>query len=205
MNAATHYLVTAAGTAEVLDRKSRFLTELQTVADETAVRRCLAELRRQHPKATHHVFAWRLLDAATERIRHRFDDDGEPGGTAGRPVLQQLEAHDLVDALCVVVRYFGGIKLGAGGLVRAYSRSAAAAIAAAAIAPLVRYARVRVRVPFDQLSVVEALIAREALQVVGRTFAPEPEFLLAVPAADLGELRRKVREATAGRGVLGEE
>ena len=106
------------------DRGSRFLAFAFPVAGEPEFEERLLALRQRHPKARHHCWAWRLRD------RHRFSDDGEPGGTAGRPILQALEAAELVDAACVVVRWFGGVKLGTGGLVRAYGGAAARAVQA---------------------------------------------------------------------------
>ncbi|MBD3236404.1 MAG: hypothetical protein GF330_06860 [Candidatus Eisenbacteria bacterium] len=199
------HVVTETGTAEIVDRKSRFCATLWAVEDERAVARRLDTIRAEHPKATHHVYAWRLRASDGDPIAQRCHDDGEPGGTAGRPVLQQLEAHGLVNALCVVVRYFGGVKLGAGGLVRAYARTAGAAIAAATLELRVPLARMRLRVAFDQVSAVEAAIARAGFAVLERSFEPEPVWRIELPRSELAGARRQLREATAGRIEFTEE
>ena len=94
---------------------SRHIGTAAPVASEDEARGFVDDVRREMPKATHHAFAWRLSPDGTEQ---RCSDDGEPGGTAGRPILRQLEAFDLLDACVVVTRFFGGVKLGAGGLAR---------------------------------------------------------------------------------------
>jgi len=107
------------------DRGSRFLAFAFGVREESTLRERLAGLRKLHPKARHHCWAWRAGDA------HRFQDDGEPGGTAGRPIFQAIEASGLDRVGVVVVRYFGGVKLGTGGLARAYGSAARRALEAA--------------------------------------------------------------------------
>ncbi|MFQ5748645.1 MAG: IMPACT family protein [Planctomycetota bacterium] len=107
------------------DRGSRFLAFAFEVEDEGSFQKELAALRALHPKARHHCWAWRLGEA------HRFQDDGEPGGTAGRPIFQAIQASGLDRIGIVVVRYFGGVKLGTGGLARAYGTAATRALEAA--------------------------------------------------------------------------
>lgn len=113
------------GYGEYEDRGSRFLAWVFHAPDEAAFQQRLEELKIEHPKARHHCWAWRIGGA------YRFSDDGEPGGTAGRPMLQVLEGSGLHDLAGISVRYFGGVKLGTGGLARAYSGSTARALAEA--------------------------------------------------------------------------
>lgn len=141
------------GFGESEDRGSRFLAWVFPVQNEEEFQARLAALRAEHPKARHHCWAWRLLDA------YRFSDDGEPGGTAGRPLLQALEAARLEQAAVICVRYFGGVKLGTGGLVRAYSLAAAAAAAAAGRARIVRLEAVPLRLAFAQLGLRDEIAA----------------------------------------------
>jgi putative IMPACT (imprinted ancient) family translation regulator len=194
--------ITAPGRAESLVRRSRFIGMALAATDAGEIAGHLAAARAEFPKASHCVFAWRLLDEPSGRVSHRHDDDGEPGGTAGRPVLQVLENHDLVDALALVIRFFGGIKLGAGGLVRAYSAAAAAAVAEAALAPLERRIGLEIRVAFPLLSGVEGWIAREGFAVPARGFDPEPWLRIALPRVRLEECEEALRRLTAGRVLL---
>lgn len=119
------FTLSAPGAGEFKDRGSRFLAyAYPAVTEEEALHR-LEALRKEHFKARHHCFAWRLgLDGQ----RFRANDDGEPSGTAGRPILGQIDAAGLTDVVVVVVRYFGGTLLGASGLIHAYRESAAEAL-----------------------------------------------------------------------------
>ncbi|MFH1145067.1 MAG: YigZ family protein, partial [Candidatus Eisenbacteria bacterium] len=158
----------------------------------------LQESRAAHPKATHHVWAWRLLDRGSG-ILERCDDDGEPGGTAGRPTLQVLQARAIVGAAVVTVRYFGGIKLGAGGLVRAYGAAANAALSDAHVREHIPLLRLRIKLPFPLLGSVESALGREGAVVIGRRFDPEPELLCEVPRGRVKALGDLLGELGAGR------
>ncbi len=119
------FTLSAPGTGEFKDRGSRFIAYTYPVISEEEALRHLDILRKEHFKARHHCFAWRLgLDGQ----RFRANDDGEPSGTAGRPILGQIDAAGLTDVVVVVVRYFGGTLLGASGLIHAYRESAAEAL-----------------------------------------------------------------------------
>jgi uncharacterized YigZ family protein len=123
---------TIAAPAEGLfkDRGSRFLAFAFPVTTEDEIKIHLERLRKEHFGANHHCYAWRL---GADKQRFRANDDGEPSGTAGRPILGQLQSFDLTNVAVIVVRYFGGTLLGAGGLVQAYKQSAAEALKAATI------------------------------------------------------------------------
>ena len=104
-------------TNEIIINKSRFIAKLIKINNEAEVKEKIAYLKNEYKDATHYCYAY-----ITANIK-RFNDDGEPGGTAGMPILNVLENNDLTNILAVVIRYFGGIKLGAGGLVRAYTKA----------------------------------------------------------------------------------
>lgn len=109
------------GTAELEIKKSRFLCSIAQVTDETEARQFIANVAQQNPKANHNCYAYMIGD---DNHIQRESDDGEPSGTAGVPILNVLQQENLHNLVAVVTRYFGGIKLGAGGLIRAYSNSA---------------------------------------------------------------------------------
>ncbi len=111
-------------------RKSRFICSLRRVATEPEARIAIDEVRKRHWDANHHCTAWRI--GAGGRLQ-RSNDDGEPAGTAGTPMLDVLTHRDVTDTLAIVTRYFGGTRLGVGGLIRAYGSAVSAAIAAAGI------------------------------------------------------------------------
>ena len=121
------YLVpTGYGEAEFIEKKSRFIGHVWCVESEEEALSRIQEMKKQHYDASHNCWAYVLRDGAM-----RFSDDGEPGGTAGNPMMQVLQREQLYNVVCVVTRYFGGILLGAGGLVRAYTKGAKIAIDAA--------------------------------------------------------------------------
>jgi len=143
--------IAAPATSELLIKKSRFLGHIYPVADRAEAQAMVARLRAAHPDAAH--VCWALLAGGQSAAV----DDGEPGGTAGRPMLDVLRHQDLEGVLAAVVRYYGGIKLGAGGLVRAYTDSVAQALLAVDKVPIVRYAELRCRLTYA----LEGLLRRE--------------------------------------------
>lgn len=121
------YLVpTQFGEDEFVEKKSRFIGRIWPVETEEEALQRIQEMKKQHYDATHNCWAYIIRDGAV-----RFSDDGEPGGTAGMPMLQVLQREGLYNIVCVVTRYFGGILLGTGGLVRAYTKGAKIAVDAA--------------------------------------------------------------------------
>jgi len=135
------------GYGEYEDRGSRFLAWVFHAPDEASFLARAAAIRLEHPKARHHCWAWQIGAA------YRFNDDGEPGGTAGRPMLQVLEGSGLQDLAAICVRYFGGVKLGTGGLARAYSGSTARALEAAGRRTEVLRSRFELHFRFESLGV----------------------------------------------------
>ena len=117
---------TGCGEDEFVEKKSRFIGRVWPVETEEEALAKIAEMKKQHYDATHNCWAYVLKSGAM-----RFSDDGEPGGTAGNPMMQVLQKENLFNVVCVVTRYFGGILLGAGGLVRAYTKGAKIAVDAA--------------------------------------------------------------------------
>lgn len=107
--------------ALLVEKHSKFHAFAFPVNSESETKQCLTELKNMHPKATHHCYAWRL---GVDKMNYRANDDGEPSGTAGRPILGQIDSAGITNTLVVVVRYYGGTKLGASGLISAYKTAA---------------------------------------------------------------------------------
>jgi uncharacterized YigZ family protein len=143
--------------SELVIKKSRFIGCVEPCADRAQALARVAALRAEHVGAVH--VCWALLAGGQSAA----NDDGEPGGTAGRPMLEVMRHQDLEGALATVVRYWGGVKLGAGGLVRAYTDAVAQALLKAEKVPLVRQARLRCTVPYA----LEGLLRREVEQETG--------------------------------------
>lgn len=176
-------------------RKSRFIAHAAPVASEADTLNFYERVA--DPKATHNCWAWRLDG------RHRFNDDGEPGGTAGRPILAQLEGRDLDGAMVVVIRYYGGIKLGAGGLVRAYGGAAAKCLDRAKTEVVVPRIACDLTFEFADTGLVHQLLDRHAVQKLDERFTDEGAVLtLSVPRDRLPRLRDDLEQATRGTARL---
>ncbi|KAB7624306.1 IMPACT family protein [Alkalilimnicola sp. S0819] len=127
-----HYVPAGPAEVELEVKKSRFIARAEAVADREQAMTVLAEARARYPDARHHCWAYVLGDPASARSA-AMNDDGEPGGTAGKPILNVIQHKQIGDVMVVVSRYFGGVKLGAGGLVRAYSGATEAVLSALSV------------------------------------------------------------------------
>lgn len=168
MEAGDSYLTIAAPAgATSRERSSKFLAYAYPVQCEEQIREILDGLRKKYYDATHHCYAWRLGPGGEN---YRANDDGEPSGTAGKPILGQMLSNNLTDCLVVVVRYFGGTKLGVPGLIAAYKESAAAAIGAAEIVERTVDRTVRVDFPYIVLNNIMRVVKEEQPKIVSQTF-----------------------------------
>ena len=186
---------------EIKIKGSRFLGQAFRVETEEDAADALRGVRRRYHDATHHCSAFRL--APPEHPMERSDDDGEPSGTAGTPILGVLRSHGVFNAIVVVTRHYGGTKLGTGGLVRAYAESAEEAMNAAPTRRVWRIARVTVSVEYTDMGTVEASLARHAewLHGVERDFSGTPRFSLRVRPSRIEALVDELRDTTAGRAA----
>ncbi|HYO14043.1 MAG TPA: YigZ family protein [Thermoanaerobaculia bacterium] len=164
------------GRAEIREKGSRFLAFVLPATDEAAARALLEDLARRHPDATHHCWAWRLGSPA----RERSSDAGEPAGTAGVPILQVLRGAGLSDALAVVVRWFGGTKLGKGGLARAYAAAAREALQGLPVAVRVPMVRMALEVPYERVGAVKRLIHPPEVELEGEEYGETARLVLSV-------------------------
>ena len=177
---------------------SRFLAHVAPVADAEAALAHVQAVRKRHHTSRHVCWAYRLGDDGSET---RSSDDGEPSGSAGRPILAAIEGADLTWTCVTVTRWFGGTKLGVGGLVRAYGGAAAAALAEVEVRVVVPTVTVVVRAPYDLMGTLEAFMAREGLVPASADYAAEVTLRFEVPVAEAGGLVERLREASHGRLV----
>ncbi|WP_419810848.1 IMPACT family protein [Bacterioplanoides sp.] len=157
---------------EIEEKRSRFIAELMPCNDEHPVKQRIQQLKNLHPKASHVCSGFRLINS-NNQINEGFSDDGEPSGTAGMPILKVLRHHDLINCAVLITRYFGGTKLGTGGLQRAYSQSCSDAIQQLKneqLKTLVPQACVDVSVDFPQENVVRHLAQQHQAQVEEVTY-----------------------------------
>ena len=180
--------------AEIREKGSVFLAVLGPAADEAAAKTLLAGLEKEFPDATHHCWAWRLGIPPRERSA----DAGEPAGTAGVPILQVLRGAGLADVMAVVVPWFGGTKLGKGGLARAYAAAAREALQGLPVVQKVPTARVAVEVPYEKVGAVKRLLRPPEIELRAEEYAAAARLVLAVHEERLEALR----EALAELGIV---
>lgn len=186
-----YYTIEKAGSAEFKDRGSKFLAIAQPISTVEDFKQALNDIKKLHPKATHHCFAYRLgLDGNNFRV----SDDGEPSGTAGRPILGQIDSKGLTNVLVVVVRYFGGTLLGVPGLINAYKSAASLALQ---ITPLVQKQIEKeflVQFDYTQIGEIMALAKQYNCRVVKQEMQLFCNMTLAIPKNRVTEVSYKLRE-----------
>lgn len=198
----TEYLVpTKDADAEFIERRSRFIGHIfRTETEEEALAR-LKQMREKYWDATHNVYAYIIKDGAT-----RFSDDGEPGGTAGMPVLQVLQREGIFNVTCVVTRYFGGILLGAGGLVRAYAHSAKIGLDAAGRSMKRVWTNVYLPCPYSWYERIKLEIAAFGGIIKDTDFGADVSFDLLLPEAQTQPFLARVFDLSSGTidGLVGD-
>lgn len=178
-------------------RKSRFIGDVAPVRTLAAARQHRLDLRREFSAANHHCWAYLIGDPAST-TELKCDDDSEPAGTAGRPILNVLQ-HKLVgDVQLVVVRFFGGVKLGAGGLVRAYSSTASLVMSRLALTDHFQAYEAAVHIPFETEPRVRRVLDELEAEVLDTTYREEVIIRMRTRESRLSELKHRVAEATAG-------
>jgi uncharacterized YigZ family protein len=163
----TYYTIAYPAESYFIDRGSRFLAFAYPVRTESEVRTCLDLVRKQHPKANHHCYAWRL---GLDPNHYRANDDGEPAGTAGRPILNVLLSRNLTNVLVVVVRYFGGKLLGVPGLINAYKQATADALDATPVSEQTLRELYELRFPFEAMHEVMRVMKEHNLHIRRQDF-----------------------------------
>jgi uncharacterized YigZ family protein len=162
---------------ELRERKSRFLAFVEPVASAPAAEAALKALQERFPDASHHCWA-RRLGMSGAGPEERASDDGEPAGTAGLPILQVLRGAELSDVLAVVVRWFGGIKLGKGGLVRAYAEATRLALEGLPVVNRVPTERLAVELPYEHIGAVKRLVRPPQVELEGESYGERVRFVL---------------------------
>ena len=181
---------------EYLVQKSRFIGYAAPVSTPEDALAFLDDIRQKHKDASHNCFAYIIGQNAGIM---RYSDDGEPGGTAGMPIIEVMKARGVVDAAVVVTRYFGGILLGAGGLVRAYSHTCSLALNAAKVCEMHPTERWLFEVSYPQWDRVQHLLKSQPIQMENSEFAIGVTFELLVKAADSAALQKELTTVTDGQ------
>ncbi len=197
----TFLTIASRGTAEIRVRGSRFIGVADCATSEQTVEGALDRARRDWRDARHHCYAFRLGHRGEI---YRTHDDGEPSGTAGVPILRRIDSSGLTDTVVVVTRYFGGTKLGRGGLVRAYGEVAGAALEAAKIEKHVVCRRFRVRFPYDATAAAMKAIESVGGLIVHSEYSDLTDLVVDVRVSASDRFRHLFVDHLAGRGDIGE-
>ena len=178
---------------EFTEKRSRFIGYIKPVSTEAEALEFIESIKKKHWDAKHNVYAYALKSGAS-----RFSDDGEPQGTAGMPVLDVLQKSNVVDCVVVVTRYFGGILLGGGGLVRAYSHAASIAVAAAGIKEMKSYALLTTTVDYNLYGKLENIVNSNSGSIEASDFKENVTVNFLIPSENVGKFEKDLSEISLG-------
>ena len=191
------------GRGEVRERASRFLAFAHPAGNGEEALKMVRDLEREYHDAAHVAYAWRIETG--QSVSERSSDAGEPSGTAGKPITAAISSAGVTDVLVAVVRYFGGTRLGTGGLARAYREAAEKALAAAGSKTIRRTVRVIVSCSFDRLGAARRLVRPPEVTLAGESFDPDPVLRLEVVASRAPRLLASLSEARLRYEVASED
>lgn len=187
------------GQDEIVEKKSRFIGYAVPVSTEEEAYAFVERIKKQHYDARHNCFAFAI---GSENTLLRFSDDGEPQGTAGKPILEVITGNQVVNICIVVTRYFGGTLLGTGGLVRAYTEAAKLALADAGIHTMQLMKLVSIMTNYNDSGKVQYLLSNSQAVIDGTDYTMDVCFKIAIPADEYDRLEKQITESTSARAVL---
>ena len=183
------------GVDEYIVEKSTFIGYAKPIKTEEEAIEFVNEIKKKHKDATHNVWAYTVGENMNIQ---RYSDDGEPQGTAGIPTLEVIKKEDLRDVVVVVTRYFGGIKLGAGGLVRAYTKGAKVGIEAGIVIEKVKYTEVKIKIEYTQLGRIQNEIMNLGFKVKDTIYSEDVEIIVYSKIEDVQSLTDRMIDITSG-------
>ena len=202
MGKTSYDTVYTGGVGEIVEKKSRFIAQVFPVKTEEEVMQLLETTRKKYWDARHNCYAFILgADGGISRC----SDDGEPSGTAGRPILEALSKRGLKDVLVIVTRYFGGTLLGTGGLVRAYSQAAQAGLMESCIITKQAGYRITVDTDYNGIGKLQYAVAQLGASVLDTSYTDKVQMVFLVPSALADKAGKEVTEATSGRAAITQE
>lgn len=190
------------GEGEIVEKKSRFLGKIKQVETEEEALEFIESIKKQYWDARHNCFAY-IIGTKGETVR--CSDDGEPSGTAGKPMLEVLQNQELRNVVAVVTRYFGGVLLGTGGLVRAYTQATQEALKEAQIATMTPMAVMTVKTDYNAIGKIKYVLAQEEVPVLNEEYAVDVMVTMAVSLAEKERMLKKLIEVTNGKAVIEEK
>lgn len=187
------------GEAEIIEKKSRFIATVCPVKNEEEALAFIESMRKKYWNATHNCFAYVIGEHFQVQ---RCSDDGEPSGTAGKPMLDVLLGEEIHDVVVVVTRYFGGTLLGTGGLVRAYSSSAKEGLLASKVITKMYGQKMTVQTDYTGLGKIQYILGQRGLNILDSVYTDKVELEVLVPEAGIGSVMSEIREGTNGQAIM---
>lgn len=187
---------------EISEKKSRFIATVMPVKTQEEADEFLNEIRKEHWNATHNCYAYQIGE---RNEIQRFSDDGEPQGTAGKPILEVLKGEELRDTAIVVTRYFGGTLLGTGGLVRAYGKSAKEGVLAAGIVEYILMRRYIITIPYTLVGKIQYLLAENGYITEDEVYTDDVTLHILVEEDDCGGFEKQIVEHTSAEAKIEKE
>ena len=194
-------LVYKAGCDEIVEKKSRFIAHVFPVSNEEEAAAYLEQIKKEYWDARHNCYAYRI---GIEQPVLRCSDDGEPSGTAGKPILEVLLGQDIYNVLVVVTRYFGGTLLGTGGLIRAYTDSTKAGLLKSSIVTQRLGQKLQITTNYNGIGKLQYYFSSEAIDVSHTSYEELVTVTMFVPVAKVQSVTKKLTELTAGQAVIKE-
>lgn len=187
------------GSAEIVEKKSRFIALVFPVHEEEKAIGFIEKTKKKYWDARHHCFAYVIGD---KNQVQRCSDDGEPSGTAGRPILEVILGEEVHDVLIIVVRYFGGTLLGTGGLVRAYSQAAKEGLAQSVTVLKYKGEKLEIHTDYNGVGKLQYIAAQMELQIMDSEYGESVTLFLLVPTVQIEAFTKKVTEVTCGKAKI---
>ncbi|MDR0899205.1 MAG: YigZ family protein [Lactobacillaceae bacterium] len=172
-------------------KKSRFIGEIFFVKSAEEIKPLIENVRSENSKATHVTYAYRV---GFNQIQEGMSDDGEPQGTAGKPILKAIQGRNLTDVIVFVTRYFGGIKLGAGGLIRAYSNSALEVIDNTELIEIKTLTKISIKFPYSKVNDIKYFLEQEKIVILSENYNLQVNFILEVESSSVSNFQQELEE-----------
>ena len=196
-----YYTIAQNSNIEFKEKGSRFIGRAFFVESQSRVEEYLESTRKKYFDATHNCFAYRF--GLFENENSRFSDDGEPSGTAGKPILQSIIGNDLTNVLVIVTRYFGGTKLGAGGLVRAYSQAAVEALAISKKQKCYLETEIKLHYSYELTNITQRTIENHQARIIEQNYGEQVDIVVSIRNTKVESFTSQLVELTADRIRIG--
>ncbi len=193
-----YYIPTGHSQTELVEKRSRFIGQVWQVTSEEEARARIEETRKQHYDARHNCWCFRVREGGAER----YSDDGEPQGTAGQPMLNVFQRQEVTNVCCVVTRYFGGVLLGTGGLVRAYTQAVKEGLKSCVLGRMRHGYEVRIETDYNGIGKILYILGNEGIEPSSSDYTDKVTLGLTLPGERLEALHKNLVEATGGKMIF---